>query len=74
MRAESLIIAGLGGLALTACDARAETVASAPPPVSGSAAADSDGDGIVADFYTSDGKCHRSYAPPLPVTPLGERG
>jgi|GEM_PF-6625826 len=64
MRAESQIIAGLGGLALTACDERAERVASTPPPIGS--------DDIAGGYYTWTGMSHPSNA--LPLTPPGERG
>lgn len=79
MRVKSILVASIGGLALAACAQKAPPpVASAPPPgsVSGSTAADRDGDGIVDGYYTSDGMYHPNYAPPPPppVTPSGERG
>jgi len=63
MRAESQIIAGLGGLALTARDERAERVASTSPP-RGS-------DDIAGGYYTWGGMSHPYHA--LSLTPPGER-
>lgn len=83
MRIRYMIL--LAGVATTlgAC-AKKEPVASAPPPppgaVSGSTAADRDGDGIVDGYYTADGIYH-PLAPPAPPPPpppppsrRGERG
>jgi len=75
MRITSLVLASLSGLALAAC--ANQTSPSAPPgSVSGSTAADRDGDGIVDGYYTSDGMYHPNYTPPPPppVSPHGERG
>lgn len=83
MRYQSIILAGLGALALAGC-AQKEVVAEAPPPpppgsVAGSTAADRDGDGIVDGYYTSDGIYHANYVPAPPPPPpaptrKGERG
>lgn len=82
MRYQSLMLAGLGALALGAC-AKQEEVAAAPPPppgsVAGSTAADRDGDGIIDGYYSADGIYHANYVPPPPPPPpaptrLGERG
>ncbi|MGL5837238.1 MAG: hypothetical protein ACRCY3_01910, partial [Sphingorhabdus sp.] len=83
MRRKSMILAALGGLALSACAQQEEEVAAAPPPppgsVAGSVAADRDGDGIIDGYYTSDGIYHANYVPPPPAPPSaptmrGERG
>lgn len=82
MRFQTIILTGLGGLALAAC-AQKEEIAAAPLPppgsVAGSTAADRDGDGIIDGYYTSDGIYHANYVPPPPPPPpaptrLGERG
>ena len=79
MRFQSIVLAGLGALALSAC-AREEHVAAAPPPppgaVPGSTAADRDGDGIIDGYYSADGIYHPNPAPPPPPAPTrtGERG
>ena len=84
MRVKSLVMIGVGALALAAC-AQKEEVASMPPPppgaIAGSVAADQNGDGIVDGYYTADGVYH-AYAAPLPPPPppppaptgVGERG
>lgn len=82
MKIRTIIVASLGALALAGC-AKKEEVAAAPPPppgaVTGSTAADRDGDGIVDGYYSSDGMYH-PYAPPAPPPPppgpsrMGERG
>lgn len=71
MRITSLMLASIGGLALAACANQAP-----PGAVSGSTAADRDGDGVVDGYYTSDGMYHPNYTPPPPppVSPHGERG
>lgn len=87
MRIRTLILAGIGALALAACQKQEEPVAAAPPPppppgaVAGSSAADRDGDGIVDGYYTSDGMYHPYVAPTPPAPPppematrTGERG
>ena len=84
MRTRHIMIAGLGGLMLSAC-AHREEVASAPLPpppppgaMPGSMAADRDGDGIVDGYYSADGMYHANYVPPPPPPPpptrRGERG
>ena len=85
MRLRTIMLAGIGALALTAC-ARQEELAAAPPPppppgaVAGSVAADRDGDGIVDGYYTADGVYHANAAPMPPPPPppaptgVGERG
>jgi hypothetical protein len=82
MRIKSIVLASVGSLAVVACaPPPPPPVAPAPPPpgaVSGSTAADRDGDGIVDGYYTSDGIYH-PYAPPAPPPPpaptyRGERG
>jgi len=82
MRYQTIVLAGLGVLTLAACTKQEEVVAAPPPPpgaVSGSVAADRDGDGIVDGYYTSDGIYHPNYVPPPPPPPpppsrTGERG
>ena len=85
MRKIPIVLAVLGGLALSACQRAEEEVAAPPPPppppgaVTGSMAADRDGDGIVDGYYTSDGVYHPYYTPPPPPpppppSPTGERG
>jgi hypothetical protein len=83
MRMKVIILATLGGLAVSACAKQEEVVAAPPPPppgaVAGSMAADRDGDGIVDGYYTSDGIYHANYVPPPPPPPpmptrTGERG
>lgn len=82
MRFQTIMLAGLGVIALTACSKQEEVAAAPPPPpgsVAGSTAADRDGDGIVDGYYTSDGIYHPNLppapppAPPMP-TRAGERG
>lgn len=82
MRFRSIMLAGLGVIALSACT-KEEHVAAAPPPppgaVPGSVAADRDGDGIIDGYYSSDGIYHPNAAPALPPPPPaptrhGERG
>jgi hypothetical protein len=78
-----MILLAAGAVSLGAC-AKKPPVATAPPPppgaVSGSVAADRDGDGIIDGYYTSDGIYHPLAPPapppppPPPPTPLGERG
>ena len=82
MRFQSIMLAGLGALALTACTEKEEVAATPPPPpgsVAGSTAADRDGDGIIDGYYTADGIYHPNVAPtppppPAPVGRSGERG
>lgn len=62
----------------------APAVVTAPPPpqpvypgaVTGSVAADRDGDGIIDGYYTPDGIYHPNYTPPPPrqLARSGERG
>ena len=85
MRIQTIILTSAVGIALTACTKK-EVVAAAPPPppgaVTGSVAADRDGDGIIDGYYSSDGIYHANYTPPPPVQPVytpavarrGERG
>lgn len=83
MRFRAMILLAAGAVSLGAC-AKKPPVATAPPPppgaVSGSVAADRDGDGIIDGYYTSDGIYHPLAPPapppppPPPPTPLGERG
>jgi hypothetical protein len=84
MRFKSIVLVGLGSLALAACAKDRDEVAAAPPPppqgaVAGSVAADINGDGIVDGYYTADGVYH-AYAAPMPPAPppaptgQGERG
>jgi hypothetical protein len=84
LRIQPIILMTFGALAIGACTPK-ETVAVAPPPppplgsISGSTAADRDGDGIVDGYYTSDGIYHANYVPPPPAPPVivsrrGERG
>ena len=85
MRKIMIVLAMAGGLALSACTKAEEEVAAPPPPppppgsITGTTAADRDGDGIVDGYYTSDGIYHPNYTPPPPPpppppTPTGERG
>jgi len=82
MRFQSIVLAGVGVLALAACT-KTEYVEAVPPPppgsVAGSTAADRDGDGIVDGYYTADGIYHANAVPMPPPPPpaptrLGERG
>jgi hypothetical protein len=81
------LLALLGGtaLALSACAAKNEPVAPAPPvglgAISGTVAADRNGDGIVDGYYSPDGMYHEIQGPPCPPPPpppppsrRGERG
>ncbi|GGB96372.1 hypothetical protein GCM10011494_13560 [Novosphingobium endophyticum] len=82
MKTRYLILASVGGLALAGCAPKEEPPLPPPPPpgaVSGSVAADRDGDGIVDGYYTQDGVYHPNYVPPPPPPPpppstTGERG
>lgn len=82
MRFRSILLAGLGTLALAACSKPEQQVEAAPPPppgaVAGSMAADRDGDGIIDGYYSADGIYHPNAvpAPPPPPAPTrtGERG
>lgn len=79
MRLQSIMLAGLGTLALAACTQKEEVAATPPPPpgaVAGSVAADRDGDGIVDGYYTADGIYHPNAVPaaPPPPAPAGRRG
>lgn len=86
MRTRSVMLAALGALTLAACSRKDELAAAPPPPppgppgsVSGSTAADRDGDGIVDGYYTADGIYHPFAAPTPPPPPpaptaSGERG
>ncbi|MCM8729754.1 hypothetical protein NFE57_02045 [Hephaestia sp. MAHUQ-44] len=82
MRFKTILLVGLGAVALTACAKKAELAAAPPPPpgaVAGSVAADRDGDGIVDGYYTSDGMYHANAIPAPPPPPpapsgVGERG
>jgi hypothetical protein len=84
MRIKTIIIATLPILALSACAKKEAEVAAAPPPlpqgaVSGTMAADRNGDGIIDGYYSSDGMYHSNYVPPPPPPPpmatrRGERG
>lgn len=87
MRVKSIVMIGVGALALAACAQKEEEVASMPPPppppgaIAGSVAADQNGDGIVDGYYTADGVYHAYAAPPPPPQPyppaptgVGERG
>lgn len=82
MRFRTLILAGFGVIALSACAKQQEVAAVPPPPpgaVAGSTAADRDGDGIIDGYYSADGIYHANYTPPPPPPPpeptrLGERG
>lgn len=83
MRFQSIVLAGVGVLALAACTKK-EYVEVAPPPpppgaVAGSTAADRDGDGIVDGYYSADGIYHANAVPMPPPPPpaptrVGERG
>lgn len=79
MRFTPLILTGAAALLMSACSNK-EEVAAAPPPgaVSGSVAADRDGDGIIDGYYTADGIYHPNMQPapppPPPPTRRGERG
>ncbi len=85
MRSHAIIAAGFAALLLAGCAKQEEVLPPPPPPppppgaVSGSVAADRDGDGIVDGYYTSDGMYHPNYVPPPPPPPpaptrQGERG
>jgi hypothetical protein len=82
MRYRSILIAGLGMAALSACTKQEEVAVAPPPPpgaVAGSVAADRDGDGVIDGYYSADGIYHANYVPPPPPPPpaptrLGERG
>ncbi|MGF7148137.1 hypothetical protein FHS96_001746 [Sphingomonas zeicaulis] len=82
MRFQTIMLAGLSAIALTACSKQEEVAAAPPPPpgsVAGSTAADRDGDGIVDGYYTSDGIYHPNVPPAPPAAPpaptrAGERG
>lgn len=81
MRFTPLILTGAAALLMSACSNKEEVAAAPPPPpgaVSGSVAADRDGDGIIDGYYTADGIYHPNMqpAPPPPptTTRLGERG
>lgn len=74
-----------GTLSLGACaSASDEPIAPAPPvgpgALSGTVAADRDGNGIADGYYTSDGMYNAFQAPPCPLPPppapsqSGERG
>jgi hypothetical protein len=86
MRFRTVMLAGMGAIALAACAKREEVAAAPPPPpppppgaVAGSTAADRDGDGVIDGYYTADGIYHANYTPPPPPPPppptrQGERG
>lgn len=81
MRFTPLILTGAAALLMSACSNKEEVAAAPPPPpgaVSGSVAADRDGDGIIDGYYTADGIYHPNMQPALPPPPpptrLGERG
>ncbi|WP_340317957.1 hypothetical protein [Rhizorhabdus argentea] len=86
MRIHIIALAMAGALALTACAStkEPEVAAAAPPPpppgaVTGSVAADRDGDGIVDGYYSADGIYHPNFVPAPPPPPpaptrRGERG
>jgi hypothetical protein len=82
MRLQTIALATLTGLALSACAQKTPEVAALPPPpgsIAGSTAADRDGDGIVDGYYSPDGIYHPNYVPPPPApvampTRRGERG
>ena len=80
MRFTPLILTGAAALLMSACSNKEEVAAAPPPPgaVSGSVAADRDGDGIIDGYYTADGIYHPNMQPapppPPPPTRLGERG
>jgi hypothetical protein len=85
MRVKSIVMIGVGAIALAACAHKEEEVAAAPPPplppgaVPGSVAADQNGDGIVDGYYTADGVYHANALPAPPPPPpaptsMGERG
>ncbi|WP_242776440.1 hypothetical protein [Sphingopyxis sp. YF1] len=80
MRFTPLILTGAAALLMSACSNKDEVAAAPPPPgaVSGSVAADRDGDGIIDGYYTADGIYHPNMQPapppPPPPTRLGERG
>ncbi|TPG22517.1 hypothetical protein EAH79_14845 [Sphingomonas koreensis] len=84
MRVKSIMLIGIGGLALAACAHKEEDMAAMPPPpppgaVPGSVAADQNGDGIVDGYYTADGVYHANAVPMPPPPPpaptsTGERG
>lgn len=80
MRFTPLILTGAAALLMSACSNKEEVAAAPPPPgaVSGSVAADRDGDGIIDGYYAADGIYHPNMQPapppPPPPTRLGERG
>lgn len=82
MHIKIISLAIVSGLALGACAKKEIAVAAPPPPpgsVTGSTAADRDGDGMVDGYYTADGIYHPNYVPPPPTyAPVamrkGERG
>ncbi|WOF45615.1 hypothetical protein KNJ79_21640 (plasmid) [Sphingopyxis indica] len=82
MRFQPFMLVGAAALLLSACSNNEEVAAAPPPPppgaISGSVAADRDGDGIIDGYYTADGIYHPNVqpAPPPPPAPtqVGEKG
>lgn len=85
MKISHMTLAAVGMLALSACASNDHApIAPAPPvgpgAISGTVAADRDGDGFVDGYYTADGVYHAVQGPPCPPPPPpppsrhGERG
>ncbi|MGE4322554.1 MAG: hypothetical protein AB7E60_05935 [Sphingobium sp.] len=84
MNIRQLALVAGGVFALGACASNQQPVAPAPPvgpgAISGTVAADRDGDGYVDGYYTADGLYHPVQGPPCPPPPppaparSGERG
>jgi len=71
MKKTYLALALTGALVLGACTKTPPPEPPPPPPpppgaISGSVAADTNGDGIVDGYYTSDGVYHANPLPPPP--------
>lgn len=85
MKIRYLAVLMAGTAALGACTTTEKTVTPPPPvgvgAISGTVAADRDGDGVADGYYTADGAYHAFQAPPCPTppepapaSPSGERG
>lgn len=84
MNIRQLALVAGGIVALSACASNQEPVAPAPPvgpgAITGTVAADRDGDGYIDGYYTADGMYHPVQGPPCPPPPppppsrSGERG